>query len=459
MTVNRRGLLAAGLGVGGLGIAASGAAAAGRAGAAAPAVDVSRAMPGGAVDLSPNSPDDQSRALQAAIDLAAERRVPLALAPGRYFAGGITLRAGVVLTGAGGTATIALAKPGPLFRGENTHRLALHDINLDGGHMQIGGPGNALIDLKSSNGISLARVVLSASGGRGIALEGCSGRVQLSTLTEIADVALFVLDSTGLDIIDNRVSDCGNNGIQVWRSQTGEDGTIVSRNRISKIMARAGGSGEHGNGINVFRAGSVVVEGNRITDCAYSAVRGNAASNIQMLGNSCQRIGEVALYAEFGFEGAIISGNLVDGAAAGISVTNFDVGGRLAVVQGNLIRNLMRREQEPVDKRGEGISVEADASVVGNTIENAPTAGIVIGWGPHMRDVVATGNLVRNTRVGIAISSDAEAGAVLVSTNMISGAREGAIRAMNKGALHGPDLAREVVATTGRVVVQGNMAG
>ena len=90
----------------------------------------------------------------------------------------------------------------------------------------------------------------------------------------------------------------------------------------------------------MFRAGNVLVSGNRITDCAYSAIRGNAASNIQMIANSCARIGEVALYAEFGFEGALIANNLVDGAASGIAVTNFNEGGRLAVVQGNIIRNL-----------------------------------------------------------------------------------------------------------------------
>jgi putative cofactor-binding repeat protein len=64
----------------------------------------------------------------------------------------------------------------------------------------------------------------------------------------------------------------------------------------------------------------------------------------------------VALYAEFGFEGALIASNLVDTAATGISVTNFNEGGRLAVVQGNLIRHLFRREQEPEDKRGHGIT-------------------------------------------------------------------------------------------------------
>ena len=88
--------------------------------------------------------------------------------------------------------------------------------------------------------------------------------------------------------------------------------------------------------MNVFRAANVLVQGNRISDCAFSAVRANSASNCQIIANRCTRIGEVALYAEFAFEGALIANNLVDGAAMGISVTNFmPEGGRLAVVQGN----------------------------------------------------------------------------------------------------------------------------
>ena len=43
-------------------------------------------------------------------------------------------------------------------------------------------------------------------------------------------------------------------------------------------------------------------------------------------------------------EGAIIADDLVDKAATGVSVTNFNEGGRLAVVQGNLIRNLFFRK-------------------------------------------------------------------------------------------------------------------
>lgn len=466
MTVNRRGLLAAGLGLGsaGLGTATLGAVAGARPALAQsvspppPGIDPARAMTAMDAGLIPDSAEDQSARLQAAIDQAAEQRVPLLLAPGRYRAIGVRLRAGTVISGMQGAATLALARPGALLLAQDADRVSLQDLSLDGGVLDIGTPANALIALQSCRDVTLCRIDVAASGGRGVALEGCGGRIYLSRFSVIADAAVFARDSTGLDITDNTIADCGNNGIQVWRSIIGEDGTIVARNRIARIESKSGGNGQNGNGINVFRAGSVLVEGNRIVDCAYSAVRGNAASNIQILANSCQRIGEVALYAEFGFEGAVISSNLVDDAAAGISVTNFNVGGRLAVVQGNLIRNLKRREAEPVDKRGEGISVEADASVTGNTIENAPTAGIVIGWGRYMRDVIATGNLIREARVGIAISSDMAAGACLVTGNVISGASDGAIRAMDLGRVHGPDLARESVATSGRVIVEKNMA-
>jgi uncharacterized secreted repeat protein (TIGR03808 family) len=227
------------------------------------------------------------------------------------------------------------------------------------------------------------------------------------------------IDATGLKIAHNDIADCGNNGIQVWRAELGEDGSIVTGNRIARIRADGGGTGENGNGVSVFRAGCVLVPGNRITDCAYTAVRGNAASDIQIIANNCARLGEVALYAEFGFEGALIANNLVATAATGISVTNFNDGGRLAVVQGNLARNLFRREHEPVDKRGHGITVEADTALSGNVIERAPSAGIVIGWGAYMREVVATSNLVRASRVGILVSSDKGAGACLLSKNMI----------------------------------------
>ena len=203
----------------------------------------------------------------------------------------------------------------------------------------------------------------------------------------------------------------------------------MSANRIERIAAKSGGSGQNGNAINVYRAGSVIVSGNRIADCAFSAIRSNSGSNCQMIGNSCARLGETALWAEFAFEGAVIANNLIDKAATGIAVTNFNDGGRLAVVQGNLIRNLfLRKDAVP---NGVGIAVEADSVVTGNVIEGSISYGIVIGWGRYLRDVSVTDNLIRNAFIGIGVSIDPAAGTALITNNLITGAKDGGIRAMS----------------------------
>jgi hypothetical protein len=72
------------------------------------------------------------------------------------------------------------------------------------------------------------------------------------------------------------VRDCANGGILVHRWSVGEDATIVARNRVMRIAARAGGTGQNGNGINIFRAGNVMVTDNHVSDCAFSAIRANS---------------------------------------------------------------------------------------------------------------------------------------------------------------------------------------
>jgi uncharacterized secreted repeat protein (TIGR03808 family) len=208
----------------------------------------------------------------------------------------------------------------------------------------------------------------------------------------------------------------------------------------------------------LFRAGSIIVQGNRISDCAFSAIRANAASNVQMIGNSCERLGEVALYAEFGFQGAIIANNIVDGAAAGISITNFrDHGGRLALAQGNIIRNLAFKS-DSTDRRGFGIAIEADGVVANNVIEDAPAIGIAIGWGASLRNVAATGNIIRKAGIGIGISVTRDAGYGYITNNMISETENGAIRAMDHDKALGPDLATSSSESYRNIAVFGNVA-
>lgn len=413
------------------------------------------------VGVVPGLGKDQSAALQAALDTAVERGVGLLLPPGRVVASNVVLRAGAVLAGSGGASVLVYGGGGTMLRGAGADGVTLRDFTIDGGGRRLDrARTRALVDLETARGVSIEGLSVTGSAGDGIALAGCSGRIARTLVDGAADAGIFSLDadvtSGSIAISDVQVRNCRDNGILIWRSVKGEDESRVTNATIARIGNKSGGSGQFGNGVNVFRAGSVAVTGCHISQCAYSAIRGNAADNIRMIGNGIADIGEVALYAEFGFSGAVIANNVVDGAATGIAVTNFDHGGRLAVVQGNLVRNLRRREHEPVDKRGEGIAVEADAAISGNTIEGAPSTGILIGWGRHMRDVAATGNVVRDCGVGIGISMAAGAGRALVANNIVSGSRLGAIVGMDHDKRIG--VLSEQDAQIGNVKLSANIA-
>jgi uncharacterized secreted repeat protein (TIGR03808 family) len=235
----------------------------------------------------------------------------------------------------------------------------------------------------------------------------------------------------------------------------------VIDNRIEDIKAGPGGSGQYGNAINAFRAGNVIVRGNRIKNCDYSAVRGNSASNIHITDNAISGVREVALYSEFSFEGAVIAQNTVDGAAVGVSVCNFNEGGRLSVVQGNIIRNLLPKRPigtAPDDDAGIGIYVEADTSVTGNVIENAPSFGIVAGWGKYLRDVAISGNVIRNALVGIGVSVAPGAGTALVSNNVLAETPRGAVVGLDHAKPVTPDLTAAGAARFSQVVLGTNQS-
>jgi uncharacterized secreted repeat protein (TIGR03808 family) len=404
------------------------------------------------------APDDQTAKLQRAIDQAAQARMPLILAPGHYRAGGLNLSAGAQIAGVRGATHLTLTQGPSLIAAEHADTVSLTGLVRDGGGKPLP-QGRGLVHLVATRALRITDCEILRAGGNGLALAQCDGAVRQTTITDAADNALFCIDSRGLILSANTIRGSGNGGIRVWQSDKRDDGTIVADNRIEDTHARSGGTGENGNAINVFRAGNVMVRGNRIKGAAFSAVRGNAASNLQIAGNTCSGLGEVALYAEFGFEGALIANNVVDGAAVGVAVTNFNEGGRLAVVQGNLIRNLVPVRPagtDPNDPAGIGIGVEADTAVSGNVIENAPSAGILLGWRRYLRDVSATANVVRGCGAGIAVSVAAGAGPALIADNLISGARRGAILGMDGHATVTGDLAGGEAARYAHLTISGN---
>jgi uncharacterized secreted repeat protein (TIGR03808 family) len=425
--------------------------------AAAPRIASRPGIEATALGLRPDASEDQSKVFQRAIDQAAAVRAPLLLAPGFYRAGGLRLPAFANIVGVRGATRIVLSGSSSILSAVGADHVGISGLVLDGVGIPLA-PKRGLVHLVQASSLRIAECEIVNAAGIGIALEGSAGAVTGNTIVA-ADTAIFSLDARGLTIGGNTVRDTGNNGIQVWRSEPGDDGTLVLDNRIEGVRARAGGSGQYGNAINVFRAHNVMVRGNRIRNAAFSAVRGNAASNLQISGNICTAVGEVALYAEFGFEGAVIANNTIDGAAVGISVTNFKQGGRLAVVQGNLIRNLAARRPagtDPNDGAGIGIGVEADTVVAGNVVENAPYLGIAAGWGSYLRDVAISGNVVRESGYGVAVSVAPGAGSALVADNLISGAKHGAIVGMEWHRPVTGDLAKEGAARYAQLSISGN---
>lgn len=369
---------------------------------------------------------DQSRALQKAINKAVAQNLPLFLPGGDYAVSNITLPSGLQMSGVPGKTVLSYNGGGALLLANDASHVSLNGISLNGHKLPLSTASGALIVAQNLAYFRLENVAVFNSASSCIRLHRVSGIVSGCDISRAAQAGIFSNDANGLTITTTHVHDCDNNGILVWRSQKSEDGTIVSQNRISNIHTVDGGTGQNGNGINIFRAHNVIAAQNRISDCAYSAIRSNAGSACQIIGNSCSRIDEVALYAEFGFEGALIAQNIVEKAASGIAITNFNEGGRLGICANNIIRDMFTRPGSE-DLRGVGIGAEADTIVRGNLIENAPVMGIGLGWGKYLRDVSATGNIIRNSPIGIGVSVSKGAGRALISDNLISGATTHAI--------------------------------
>jgi len=302
---------------------------------------------------------DQTAALQHAADAAAKSGAPLFLPPGVYATHQLRLQSGTHIVGIPGRSVLrAHTKGGGLLGIATAKDIRVEGLVLDGGGSS--GDGAMLV----ANEVEQLEVVncrfLDASGD-GLALRHVSGRIVACDVGGCRNMALVGEDPRGLEVTRNHIHDCGDIGILVRRSKASETGS------------------------------------------------------------------------------ALITGNILDRVATGIAVDGQVDGARLAVVQANLIRNLFFRKT--VDPRGDGIAVEANSVVTGNVIENVPGFGIVAGRARHLRDVSVTKNIVRDAYIGIGIPTHRPAGSTAITGNLISGAKNGAIRAMNGLAPIGPDLA------------------
>ena len=407
--------------------------------------------------LRPGSAEDQSRTLQAALAEAVKRGAPLLVAPGRYRIANVVLPENARLIGVPGATQFIAAQAGSLLVARRIKRAAISGVVLDGLDIKLD-QRTGLLNIDDVLDFALSDCEFANAGSVGLTLNRTAGRIERNRFRSMRDSALFSFDSRGLSIEANTVEDCGNNGIQLWRGQAGDDQSLIRGNRLNRIRNDAGGDGPYGNGISLFRAGGVVIEGNTLRDCALTFIRNNSGSNVQILGNQGRRCGETALYSEFAFEGAIIANNLVEDCAQGVSITNLDHGGRLAVLANNIIRNAQKglAPKGKVLAGGAGLHVEAEAAVTGNVVENASDVGITLGWSWAMRNLVATGNVVRRTGIGISVSLVPKERNALIANNVISEVKIGAVVGTEFGKAVTGDLTKGDDKRAAGIRVEGN---
>ncbi len=375
-------------------------------------------------DLVENGKDQTGR-LQRGIDEATVKGRPFVLPSGTFITRALSLPKGAHLVGRPGRSILAHSGTGPLIKAADAERITLDGITFDG----LSQPLDQETGLVAAAGVSDFRMndcTIRNAGGDGVRLERCGGRIERSTIAGSLRAGIFSMDATGLTITDNTVKGSADNGIQVWRSAKGDDGSFITNNRITDIGAASGGTGQYGNGINVFRAGGVIISGNQIRRCRFSAVRNNGGSNVQISGNICKDFEESAIWHEFDFDGGTVNGNIVENAMIGVLVVNLGSdNGRLATVTGNIIRNCTRKAHIGDGEIGGGIGVKAEGeiSITGNVIDAADYAGIEIGWGEALKGAVVSNNYIKAPNMGIAVSVAPGAGDATIIGNAIIGAK------------------------------------
>ncbi len=411
--LTRRAVLRAGAGLGSL--------------LAAPGLLQAR-MPGEIVDgrilgLEPDSPEDQTARLEQALRAVAIEDHGLRLPPGTLRIGELRTDVSVHLTGQKGSRL--MLRPGARWL------LAVHgaSVRLEGISLAGeggGSPDDALIEIVDAPYLKVAHCHLEHFNGTGLRILGSQGEISGCRIRDMGNAALFAQDNRRLTIRNNTVRNCANNGILVWQSEKRQDGAVIVGNDIRDIGARFGGDGPNGNGINVFRAGGVTIRGNRIRSCAFSAIRNNSGDDCRIIDNRCEDLKEVAIFVEFAWRRALVRGNRIRNAGAGISATNMDHGGRGAVIENNVVENVRPRIRS-VDIHGYGIAAEADTVIRGNVVRKASYCGLSLGWGPYLDNVKAVRNRLEDCGYGIIVSVTEGAGRVEIIDNAIVRPRHSAI--------------------------------
>ncbi len=388
-----------------------------------PGLAFSGAINANSEGLRAGATSDQGALLQSILNQASILRKPVFLEPGQYQISNVTLPEFTHLEGISGATKINYGGGDHFVFAERGEHVSLNSIDFDGGLVPMVKYADAAIHLNQIKNLAVTKCRVSNAAGSGMHITGSTGAIDENRIDGIIGPAGFIgHNNNGLRITANIVEDCANGGILVHRWNRGADNSIVTQNRIRRIAAIYGGTGQWGNGINTYLADGVIMADNHVSDCAFSTIRSNSCSNIQISDNTCLRAGETSVYSEFAFEGVKITGNIVEGGATGISMANFNEGGRMSVCANNIVKNMHAKLPYEADGHihGSGIYAEADTVINGNVIESTENFGIMMGWGAFLRNVLANSNIIRKTKSGFYVSVVEGIGTVSIADNIMS---------------------------------------
>lgn len=400
-----------------------------------------------------NAADEQSSALQQAIDAAARDGRPLFLSPGRYEVSNLRLPERLSLVGVAGATRLVYGGGGVLMTAKGCRSLCLDGIVLDGSNRSLADDDGALVSLLDVEDLELSRVEILGSAGHGLALARCGGRLAGTKISGARGCGLVSTDARGLTVADGLFAGCGDGGVHVIRWSDATDGTVITRNRFEDLGAAA----SDGAAILIEGASDVAIDDNTLRDCAGIGIALRGTRRPRISGNGLRATARAAI-SLITPTGGSLTGNVIDEAAAGIVLEGDGRDdGPPSAISGNIVSRLAA---DPDDPRGTGIgiAVETGAALNGNSVDGAESAGIRLGWGPRSADAVASGNVVRRSAVGIGVSVVGGDGGAVVSANMIAGAGKGAICGLAYAEIATRDLASAAQAYPG-LVIERNVVG
>jgi len=328
------------------------------------------------------------------------------------------------LFGVPGESILQSATPLPFMLHSYDQNVALEDLVFDANNNVSG----AALMLETGTTFSIRNVVVKNGPvfAKGIMVYNSSGTVRDSEVSGFG-YQVYVDSTTQVFLTNNYVHDniapsggLGGNGIFVTHSSVADSPTVVSGNVLlnqnSTTPKGGGNSGIDGNGIGIYQANGVVVQGNRITNPAYSCIRSNSANNVIIDGNQCINAGESGGISEFTAVNNLWSNNSFQNAGESCLVlTNINDNGKGHIATGNQISGC----------GGNGIYAEALGVISGNMIQNA-SPGITAGvsWPGSGMLVVKGNNVTFSSTGGTGINLPTGPGNVLVEGNLITNAAQ-----------------------------------